>query len=172
MDPLRLVRQATVSNTPVKYVDGCYIFGTHKIPETTKTCFKRSLSGKHGSGGGYYSIRDIIFFLENEALSIAEYRRKAQEANITAVVVNDKDNLKKYLTGEIDDCEQLDHSQLEREADAQVHLKSLNVQSLASTSVENATVSDEWLVEKRRKYSTLFDDIVKPRAAIPIENDR
>lgn len=40
-DPLSLVRQATITNNPVNYVDGFYVFGPYKIHESTETCFKR-----------------------------------------------------------------------------------------------------------------------------------
>ena len=42
-DPLSLVRQATITNNPVNYVDGFYVFGPYKIHESTETCFKRLL---------------------------------------------------------------------------------------------------------------------------------
>lgn len=47
----------------------------------------------------FYSLRDIIFFLENAQLPIAEYRRKAVENKITAIVEQDRNHLQKYLTG-------------------------------------------------------------------------
>ena len=46
-DALSLVREATMTGTPVKYVDNHYIFGHHKFHEGTKTCFKRSLNCKN-----------------------------------------------------------------------------------------------------------------------------
>lgn len=45
-DALSLVREATMTGTPVKYADNHYIFGHHKFHEGTKTCFKRSLNCK------------------------------------------------------------------------------------------------------------------------------
>jgi len=43
MDPLALIRQATIENSAVNLVDGYYIFGPYKIHESTETCFKRLL---------------------------------------------------------------------------------------------------------------------------------
>ena len=45
-DPLSLVRQATITGTPVNYSDGHYIFGEYKFHENSKTAFKRSLKCK------------------------------------------------------------------------------------------------------------------------------
>lgn len=42
-DPLSLIRQATITNNPVSYADGFYLFGPYKIHESTETCFKRLL---------------------------------------------------------------------------------------------------------------------------------
>ena len=44
-DPLSLVRQAIIAGTQINYVNQHYEFGQHKLPETTKTCFKRTLAG-------------------------------------------------------------------------------------------------------------------------------
>jgi hypothetical protein len=43
-DALSLVREATMTGTPVNYVDNHYIFGHYKFHEGTKTCFKRTLN--------------------------------------------------------------------------------------------------------------------------------
>lgn len=40
-DPLSLLRQATITNNSVNYIDGHYVFGPYKIHESTETCFKR-----------------------------------------------------------------------------------------------------------------------------------
>eukprot|EP01039_Chlorochromonas_danica_P004799 gene4799-5262_t len=104
-DPLSLVRQATISGEAVNYADGQYQFGNQNFHELTKTAFKRTL---RTSDDYFYSLRDIIFFLENAQLPIAEYRRKAVENKITAIVEQDRNHLQKYLTGEIDSCPQID----------------------------------------------------------------
>ncbi len=39
---------------------------------------------------------------------MAEYRRRAVESRITAVVEQDRHALQQYLTGKIDNCPQLD----------------------------------------------------------------
>lgn len=53
-------------------------------------------------------MKDIIFFLENSSLTVAEYRRRAVESRITAVVEQDRHALQQYLTGVIESCPQLD----------------------------------------------------------------
>ncbi len=47
MDPLTLVRQATIAKASIENKDRFYIFGENRLPETTKTRFKRSLKGKN-----------------------------------------------------------------------------------------------------------------------------
>ena len=89
MDPLSLVRQATIYKASIKYADGYYVFGKYKYSESTKTSFRRT----HQSGG-YYTLKDVIFFLENVDVALSEYRSKAAALNITAVVIADKQNLK------------------------------------------------------------------------------
>jgi hypothetical protein len=56
----------------------------------------------------HYTVRDIIFFLENSSESVAEYRRKAVEARIVAIVEQDKQALNSFLSGSIETCPQID----------------------------------------------------------------
>lgn len=58
----------------------------------------------------YYKLRDVVFFIENSELPIAEYRRKVLTAKVVTVVEKDSKDLKEYLTGIIDSCPQLDYS--------------------------------------------------------------
>lgn len=51
-----------------------------------------------------------MFFLENSSESVAEYRRKAVEARIIAVVEQDKQALQSFITGSIESCPQIDWS--------------------------------------------------------------
>ena len=46
-NPLSLIRQATMTGTPVNYVENHYIFGPYKFHETTKTFFKRTLKSNN-----------------------------------------------------------------------------------------------------------------------------
>ena len=39
------------------------------------------------AGGGYYTLRDVVFFLQNIEAPEAEYRRKCLQSQITAVVL-------------------------------------------------------------------------------------
>ena len=62
-------------------------------------------------GGQYYTVREILFYLQYADAKISEYRQAAQKAGIAAVVTDDAKDLRRYLTGEIDTCEQIDASQ-------------------------------------------------------------
>jgi hypothetical protein len=53
-------------------------------------------------------LKDVIFFLENSSLTVAEYRRRAVESKKTAVVEQDRHALQQYLNGLIESCPQLD----------------------------------------------------------------
>jgi hypothetical protein len=44
-DPLSLVRQALCKAQPIDYADHHYVLAGHRLPESTKTCFKRTLKG-------------------------------------------------------------------------------------------------------------------------------
>jgi hypothetical protein len=95
-----------MSGESVNYADNHYTFGVQRFHESTKTAFKRSLR----SDDYFYTLRDIIFFLENAACTIAEYRRKAVENKINAIVENDKSALQDYLSGKAETCTQIDQS--------------------------------------------------------------
>lgn len=56
----------------------------------------------------FYTLRDVIFYLERVDKGVAEYRRLALFAKLQAITVTDSENLKDYLTGKIDTCPQLD----------------------------------------------------------------
>mmetsp|Transcript_15704 Transcript_15704/g.26176 ORF Transcript_15704/g.26176 Transcript_15704/m.26176 type:complete len:460 (+) Transcript_15704:84-1463(+) len=108
MDPLSLVRQATTQNKAVNYTDHHYIFGNVKLHETTETAFKRTHKAE-----GYYTLRDIIFFLENAAAGVVQYRNNVREAvGVTAVTHVDSKDLKNYLTGQISSCPQIDQERI------------------------------------------------------------
>ena len=52
----------------------------------------------------------MIFFLENQHLPLSEQTVKAGKLDVNRVVFQDLDNLKSYLKGEIDTCDQIDAS--------------------------------------------------------------
>ena len=81
------------------------MIGEHKFEENTPTCFKSS-SVKID----FYTIRDVVFFLENAELSIVESRAKAQALGINPVMTQDKADLMAFLTGDVDTCTQIDHA--------------------------------------------------------------
>lgn len=63
-------------------------------------------------GGGHYTLRDIIFFLEHADGGFREYRQAAIKAGVNAVIATDTKNLRDYLMGTIDTCEQIDAQKL------------------------------------------------------------
>ena len=156
MDVLSLIRQAHLTQTAVNYADGHYIFNSHKFPETTKTCFKRTLD----KGVAYfYTLRDVMFFLENSELPVGEYRREVVKLKIQAVVEADKQALKGYVTGQIETCPQLDLAVAAASA-AQVADSS----AAAAAAASGPQISAEALQEQRQQYAALMDKSLKAPA--------
>lgn len=102
--------------------------------------------------GSYYTLREIIFFLENAEASIAEYRTKANQQNIIAVTTQDKQNLLKYLTGQIDSCEQIDLS---------VAVSSITSDTPQTSQSSACDMSQEQYEEAKTRYVHIFDKIAR-----------
>eukprot|EP00601_Ochromonadales_sp_CCMP2298_P007195 CAMPEP_0173195522 /NCGR_PEP_ID=MMETSP1141-20130122/15105_1 /TAXON_ID=483371 /ORGANISM="non described non described, Strain CCMP2298" /LENGTH=475 /DNA_ID=CAMNT_0014120067 /DNA_START=89 /DNA_END=1516 /DNA_ORIENTATION=+ len=75
--------------------DSTYSFGGIDMPGGTSTSFRRTLKGN----AYFYTVKDIVVFVENMDEALAVYRKKAVEARVTAVVELDKSALRGYLTG-------------------------------------------------------------------------
>lgn len=63
-----------------------------------------------------YTLLDIMYFLENINVPLAEYRRKLvaeSKRGITAVTEPDRPFLQQYINGEIETCSQIDLSQIQ-----------------------------------------------------------
>jgi parafibromin len=104
MDPLTLIRKASMEGASVINSGGLYIFGSVKYSEKAETSFKRSI----GSSEFYYTVKDVIFFLENMDLSMQEYRKKVVSSRVTAIVEADKQDLRDYLLGTTSTAKQID----------------------------------------------------------------
>jgi hypothetical protein len=106
-------------------------------------------------GGGYYTLRDVIFFLENANLQISEYRAKVNAAGVTAVVVQDSPLLMAYLTGQLEMCEQIDLSVM----------NSVPMEQLPGGGTHGAKdgtqLSEETIRAERAKFATYLDQFVR-----------
>jgi parafibromin len=154
-DALSLVRQATITRTPVNYELNHYIFGQYKFHEGTKTCFKRTLNS---AVDYYYTLRDVIFYLENADATVAEYRRKVVTMRCTAVVEHDKASLKDYLTGVIDSCPQLDFAAAV--ASAASYNTNAAIESEA-TAPSVPLISAKEMQEQRQRHAAIFDQSIQ-----------
>lgn len=186
-DPLSLIREATISNTPIQYDDRCYIIGTRKFSETTKTFFKRTLQKSKltlssliqlfyrnlcgffyyflSADDYFYTIRDVIFFLENCEESLAEYRKKAVEARISGVVAQDQLALKNYLTGVIETCAQIDvvaMGNYQRSAASELNRDEFEA---AAT-----TLSLEKMNEQRQLHAQMLDKTIQKSRGTVLQN--
>lgn len=163
MDPLSLLRQATISSTEINLVDGNYVFGPHRFHESTKTCFKRTLVTLK-TGDYYYTVKDVIFFLENLDISFAEYRRKlVNQRTITAVVETDRKALKEYLTGVIDSCSQLDQIAAAAYLANASNVSHNEVGTAASASTTQ--ISDHQFQEQRQRHAAILDQSIQRASA-------
>lgn len=138
MDILSVVRQATITGTAVKYDNGFYIFSEKRFHEGAKTSFRNSAPAGQNK---YYELKDVIFFLENVD-SGADYKRKAHEAGVGYVVSSDQVNLKNYLIGKVDTCEQIDVAMIASTATAsqssgEHSIQLLDIRSFKRKSVPN-----------------------------------
>jgi len=99
-------------------------------------------------------LRDIIFFLENADIGLSEYRQKAQAAGIIPVVIQDKENLKKYLTGVIDTCEQID-------LQAAAHGENIITEVPTPQVLEQRpSMSKEEMEEQRKRYGAFINCLI------------
>ena len=99
----------------------------------------------------YYTLKDIVVFLANADLADADYRKKVLETRVTAVVGQDRQPLKSYLTGAIDTCPQIDHQVA---ASFQV---SIPTQSVSSNSASEPTMSVEKMQEQRERFNAQME---------------
>lgn len=102
-------------------------------------------------GGGYYTLRDVIFYLENADCQVSEYRIKANAKGITAVTIQDTNNLKMYLQGTIDMCEQIDTSM-----NGEIISSSLSKGSSDTASGPRMTV--EQSENERKQFCAVLDE--------------
>jgi len=96
-------------------------------------------------------LKDIVVFLANADLADADYRKKVLETRVTAVVGQDRQPLKSYLTGAIDTCPQIDHQVA---ASFQV---SIPTQSNSATSASEPTMSVEKMQEQRERFNAQME---------------
>ena len=106
----------------------------------------------------YYTLRDVIFYLENADASVAEYRRKVVTMRCTAVVELDKASLKGYLTGAIDSCPQLDLSAAV--ASAASYNASIAQEAEQAVPVVQL-ISAQEMQEQRQRHAAIFDQSVQ-----------
>jgi hypothetical protein len=84
-----------------------------------------------------------------------DYRRKALEKRVKAVIQQDKENLKNYLTGVIDTCQQIDQSKI-------VPISITESLHTSSTSIDSVPkdISLEQLQEQRERHAAMIDQSI------------
>ena len=99
LDPLSALRNyykkyGDFSN--VVYDDGFVVLDGERLSEAAPTAFKRQLNTHEDY---FYTVKDVLFFIDNFGLNIDQYRQKVVMNKVKAVIQQDKDNLKKYIDG-------------------------------------------------------------------------
>jgi parafibromin len=132
-DPLSLVRLATQKGLQVLERNEEYHFGTRSYHIKTETCFRRTLNTAKAQ---YYTLKDVIFYIQNSGVDIKEYRRAVIKERCVAVVEADKGPLMSYLKGEVENVSQMDPekaAEVVAAADKQLKESSSSSKSSSST---------------------------------------
>ena len=103
----------------------------------------------------FYTLRDVLFFLENADRGVAEFRRMCVEKRVTAVVEQDKQSLKSYLTGEIDGCHQLDLTAVAVPSQVTQQV------SAATAGTSSTRYTQKEMQEHRDRHAALIDQSVQ-----------
>ena len=96
----------------------------------------------------YYSLRDVIFFLETHHQSLTEQREKAKKLGVNPVMTNDKADLMSYLNGDSDTCDQIDASKQFTEAVVEDSSKDIEIEEITGP-----TMPEEEMEMHRQKFS-------------------
>ena len=119
-----------------------------------------------------------MFFVENVDAPLADYRRKAVESKVTAVVGQDRPALQNYMLGNLETCPQIDLQAMQASAatNAQYltaasstkekkHEKSIDLGSSSSTAALPTNSSEQENKElkraQKRKAETIGEPIVE-----------
>lgn len=106
----------------------------------------------------FYSLRDVLFYLENAEIPMADYRRKVVTARITAIVETDKSNLKSYLTGQIDSCPQLDFAAASAAYNVTTSYNAVAQEEVVVPVV--SLLSAQLMQEQRQRHAALIDQSI------------
>lgn len=99
LDPLSALRnhyQKHGDFSKVVYEDGFVVLDGVRLSEAAPTAFKRQLNTHEEY---FYTVKDVVFFIDNFGLNIDQYRQKVVINKVKAVIQQDKDALKKYIDG-------------------------------------------------------------------------
>jgi len=104
MDSLFVIRDAHTSGHPIRdNGEGFYLVGSKRLEWKSETCFKKALKS-----GGYYTVHDVVFFLQNAQLAMVDYRKAALAAKAAGVTQVDRSKLNDYLNAVVDTVDSID----------------------------------------------------------------
>ena len=160
-DPLSLARIATMKGATVVQKGDDYLFGSQSYPIKVETCFRRSLESTKAQ---FYTLKDVIFFMQNTQMPIVEYRRAVVKERCVPVLEADKESLLSYLTGDVDSVPQMDP----KKAAEVIALYATNASTdAASAELESSARASSKQAGKKRAESM---DVVK-ESIVPAKTD-
>ena len=116
--------------------------------------------------GHYYTLRDVIVFLEYAEKPFSDYRRVCVQLRIAGVTVKDKNNLLGYLKGELDTCPQIDLDFAARAQSASItSVPAITVETDISTAPD---ISVEKMQEQKQKHAALIDQSIQRPSTVPV----
>lgn len=99
LDPLSVLRNYYLKHggfSNVVYEGSEVILDGIRLSESAPTAFKRGLNTAEDY---FYTVKDVIFFIDNFSLNIGQYLQKVVLNKVKAVIQQDKDQFKKYMDG-------------------------------------------------------------------------
>jgi hypothetical protein len=104
MDPLTLLREATIAKRPVVLKDDNLVFGKTAFARKTLTAYRSGLTG----AGEFYAIDSLWFLLQHKTAAHGTYVAECGKQGIKAVSLPDKRNLLAFLEGKTDSSPSID----------------------------------------------------------------
>ena len=106
IDPLLFLREYLIYNKPITVIDKHLDFGNGvlRLPLDTQTAWQRR------DKKGLYNLGSLYLIVVNKDTKMSDYGREAAKIGVPLVDFKDKQEVVDYLTGKINECQQIDAS--------------------------------------------------------------
>ena len=102
IDPLSILREYTINNTPITLSDSDLQFSKTKLPLSTQTAWKSKIPGK------YYTLGALWLFLKNRNSVLGDYIRETKNLGVEIVSQIAKTGILEYFTGKVENTGEID----------------------------------------------------------------